>query len=306
MHLHRTSFSYLCAFMKSGLEQSELILRGDQRVYHLNLRAGDIADDVILVGDPGRVEDVARHFSAREFSTAHREFISVTGTCNGKRLTVLSTGIGTDNIDIVVNELDAAVNIDPLTREVNRNQKKLKLYRLGTCGALQADLPVDTLVVSTHGLGLDCLLNYYADSGRVADQEMSAAFARHAEWKGTAYPFCVEADTELLAAFSRHDGVKSGITATAPGFYGPQGRSLRLQPAFNVGDTLASFSWNGLRILNFEMETSALYGLGKMLGHRCLTVCVVIANRARKEFSGDYSRSVDRLIRTSLNLITGL
>jgi uridine phosphorylase len=284
--------------------ETELILTKENRVYHINLRAEDIADDVIVVGDQHRVAQVSSFFSKIDFKTEHREFITHTGMFNGKRITVLSTGIGTDNIDIVLNELDAAVNINLETRELNKTQRSLNIIRLGTSGALQADIPVNGLVVSSHGLGLDGLLNFYESWQTINEDAISEEFIKHTNWlKNLPYPYCVAASDTLLKKFS--EGNHVGITATAPGFYGPQGREIRLKAASkNLNDLLTSFRFNDKRITNFEMETSALYGLGKLLGHNSLTVCVIIANRVRKEFTSDYKKSVEILIENCLNRIT--
>lgn len=283
--------------------ETELILTPEGRVYHINLLAEDIADDVIVVGDQGRVAQISSHFSKIDFKTEHREFITHTGWYNGKRITVLSTGIGTDNIDIVLNELDAAVNIDPKTRRLNPKLRSLNIIRLGTSGALQQDIPVNGLVVSTHGLGFDGLLNYYDNFASINEDAISKAFMKHSAWApNLPFPYCIKASDKLLVKFG--DGFHKGITATAPGFYGPQGRQIRLKAAKpNLNELLTDFSFDNKKITNFEMETSALYGLGKLLGHECLTICVIIANRVRKEFTSDYKKSVDILIETCLNKI---
>jgi uridine phosphorylase len=293
--------------MQPGAGHSELILR-DKRVYHLNLSADDIAPTVILVGDPGRVEQVSACFSSIEFKTSHREFITHTGILNGKPITVMSTGIGTDNIDIVLNELDAAVNIDPETRKPREKLRRLDIIRLGTSGSLQEDIRVDNLVVSSHGLGIDCLLNYYSGCSNINSNDISQHFMSHCSWNDKLpYPFCIRADQELLGSFESDDTYKSGITITAPGFYAPQGRSLRLDPEYpTLNASFTSFRYNGMRIANYEMETSALYGLGSLLGHRCLTVCVIIANRLTGEFCKNYSKSVEQLIERTLNKVTDL
>lgn len=284
--------------------ESELILTSDKRVYHLNLRNEDIADDVIVVGDQNRVSEISNYFSKIEFKTQHREFVTHTGIFNGKRFTVISTGIGTDNIDIVLNELDAAVNINPETRTLNEKLRSLNIIRLGTSGSLQEYIPVNALVSSTHGLGLDGLLNFYKDWKSVNENEISEAFIKHTSWlPNLAYPYCVAASETLLNKFKAH--THSGITATAPGFYAPQGRELRLKTSMlNINELLGNFSFNNLKITNFEMETSALYGLGKLLRHQCLTVCVIIANRVRKEFSNDMKKSTEILIEQSLNILS--
>lgn len=290
--------------MHMQFPETELILTGDKRVYHINLLAENIADDVIVVGDQHRVAQISRLFSHIEFKTEHREFVTHTGTFNGKRVTVLSTGIGTDNIDIVLNELDAAVNINPHTRTLNPQLRSLNIVRLGTSGALQGEIPVNGIVVSSHGLGLDGLLNFYDNWRSVNEDAISEAFVKHTGWlPNLPYPYCVKGSEALLSKFK--EGTHIGITATAPGFYGPQGREIRLKAAqAGLNDMLTAFELNGHRITNFEMETSALYGLGKMLGHNCLTACVIIANRVRKEFTSDYKKSVEILIEQSLQRLT--
>jgi uridine phosphorylase len=284
--------------------ETELILTEDKRVYHINLKGEDVADTVIVVGDQGRVAQISSFFEKIDFRTEHREFVTHTGWYNGKRLTVLSTGIGTDNIDIVVNELDAAVNINPETRELNPILRKLNIVRFGTSGALQAEIPVNGIVVSSHGIGLDGLLNFYEGWRTVNENDISEDFIKQTNWqKNLCYPYCVKGSVDLLEKFK--EGNHVGITATAPGFYGPQGRQIRLRAsAPDLNELLTAFNHNGLKITNFEMETSALYGLGKMLGHNCLTACVIIANRVRKEFTRDYKKSVELLIENSLERLT--
>ena len=288
----------------SQFPETELILSSEKRVYHINLRNEDIADDVIVVGDQNRVPQISSYFSKIDFKTEHREFITHTGTFNGKRITVLSTGIGTDNIDIVLNELDAAVNINLEKRELNPVHRKLNIIRLGTSGALQGDIPVNGLVASSHGIGLDGLLNFYEGWKTINEDAISKAFIKHTNWqKNLPYPYCVSASQTLLNKFKQD--LHIGITATAPGFYGPQGRQIRLKSsAPNLNELLTAFKLNDLRITNFEMETSALYGLGKLLDHNCLTICVIIANRVRKEFTSDYKKSVEILIENCLNKLS--
>jgi uridine phosphorylase len=284
--------------------ETELIITDKNNVYHLDINEEHIADDVILVGDQGRVEQISNMFSKVECKIQHREFVTHTGTFNGKRISVISTGIGTDNIDIVINELDAAVNIDLKTRTLKDKMRSLNIVRLGTSGALQADIPVNSLVVSQYGLGLDGLLNYYADYKSINEDAISDAFMKHTNWTpNLPYPYCVKADDTLFKKFA--EGNPTGITATAPGFYGPQGRQLRLKAAKpDLNELLTEFNANGIRITNFEMETSALYGLGKLLNHKCLTVCVIIANRVVKQFTSDYKKSVEHLITNSLERLT--
>ena len=288
----------------SQFPETELILTKENRVYHINLKAEDIADDVIVVGDQHRVAQISKLFSKIEFKTEHREFVTHTGIFNGKRITVLSTGIGPDNIDIVMNELDAAVNINLETRELNPTHRSLNIIRLGTSGALQADIPVNGIVVSSHGLGLDGLLNFYDNWQSINENDISESFMKHTNWlPNLPYPYCVKASDKLISKFK--DGTHIGITATAPGFYGPQGRQIRLKAAMpTLNEFLTDFKLGEHRITNFEMETSALYGLGKLLNHQCLTACVIIANRVRKEFTSDYTKSVEILITESLQRLT--
>ncbi|MBA3682323.1 MAG: nucleoside phosphorylase [Bacteroidetes bacterium] len=288
----------------SQFPETELILSSEKRVYHINLRNEDIADDVIVVGDQNRVAQISSYFSKIDFKTEHREFVTHTGIFNGKRITVLSTGIGTDNIDIVLNELDAAVNINLEKRELNPTHRKLNIIRLGTSGALQGDIPVNGLVASSHGIGLDGLLNFYEGWKSINEDAISEAFIKHTNWqKNLPYPYCVTASDTLLNKFKQD--LHIGITATAPGFYGPQGRQIRLKAsAPNLNELLTDFRLNDLRITNFEMETSALYGLGKLLDHNCLTICVIIANRVRKEFTSDYKKSVEILVENCLNKLS--
>jgi uridine phosphorylase len=285
-------------------EETELILTPDNRTYHLNLKNEEIADHVILVGDPGRVQKISSRFSDISYKSAHREFIAHTGTANSKRITVLSTGIGPDNIDIVMNELDAAVNIDPVSRELNKNPRVLNVIRLGTSGSIQPDIEVNELVTSSHGIGLDGLLHFYEGLQQVNEPAITDAFIRQTGWNSLLpAPYCVRADEGWLEKMKQ--GTVTGITATAPGFYAPQGRQLRLTPSMaRLEEKLAAFRYGDLRITNFEMETSAIYGLGKLLGHRCITVCVIIANRARRRFTTDYEKSIDLLIEDALNKIT--
>lgn len=290
--------------MSADFKGSELIITPDNRVYHINLRGEDVADDVIVVGDPDRVAQISKHFDKVDFKTQHREFITHTGSYKGKRFTVISTGIGVGNIDIVVTELDAAVNIDLEKRTLLPDHRTLNIVRLGTCGALQADIPVDSLVVSTHGIGMDGLLNFYGDFRSVNEDALSEAFIKQTGWHDNmSYPYAVKASSELLKRFEGK--ATAGITATAVGFYGPQGRQIRLAPAIqDINERLTAFSFEGQRIANFEMETSALYGMCAMLGHNHLTVCNVIANRLAKTFSADMAKSVDNMIVTALDCLS--
>ncbi len=288
----------------SRIAESELIINPDGSIYHLHLRPEHIADDIIVVGDPQRVEIISSYFDHIEHKITNREFVTHTGTINGKRITALATGIGTDNIDIVINELDAIVNIDLENRIPKTTHRALNIVRLGTSGALQADIPVDSFVFSQFGLGLDGLLNFYKDRDKVIDKELTEAFFEYSKWNtDLAKPYIVAGSKELESRIA--DGMYKGITATAPGFYGPQGRQLRLElMQKNINSSLENFQFNGNRITNFEMETSALYGLGGMLGHNTATVCAIIANRYSKTFSQNYKQTVVKLIELLLNKLT--
>lgn len=286
------------------IAESELVLNDNGSIYHLDLLPENIADTIILVGDQGRVGKVSKHFDVIEYSGQKREFLTHTGRIGDKRLTVLSTGIGTDNIDIVVNELDALVNINLDTRTIKKEQKSLNLIRLGTSGSLQENLPVDSFLLSTHGIGFDGVFNYYAKSNEIEDTELTDAFIEQTNWnEDFPRPYIVPGSEVLLQLLK--DGTEQGITATANGFYGPQGRQLRLEPRVpDLNEKLASFQHNGNRITNFEMETSALFGLGKALGHECATVCAIIANRFRKEYSKNHDLTIEQLISFLLQRLT--
>lgn len=289
--------------MENNLKSSELVLAEDGSLYHIHLTGKDIADTVFLVGDPGRVAMFEEMFDSVENHTSNREICSITGTYRGKRITVVSTGMGTDNIDIVVNELDAAVNIDLETRMPKTTHRQLNLIRIGTSGALHADIPVGGMVASQYALGMDGLLNFYQHDEHLFEYDMNKAFAQHAQlppqFEAT---YMVKGDEKLLEILGK-DCVK-GITATACGFYGPQGRQLRLKTTINdINGILSSFRYGEHRITNFEMETSAIYGLSKLLGHRALTVCVIIANRASGKFLSDYHPQMHDCIKTMLDRI---
>ena len=280
---------------------SELILNPDGSIYHLNLLPEDIADDIIVVGDQHRVERISSFFDKIDVKKEKREFVTHTGWYKGKRITALSTGIGCDNIDIVINELDAIVNIDLKTRIIKDTPRKLNIIRLGTSGALQADIPVDSFVVSSYGLGFDGLAQFYKTNFEKDELALQAAFIKQVNWKDELnQPYFAKANNELVERIE--EGMIKGITATANGFYGPQGRSLRLAPNVpDLNEKLNQFSFEGQRITNFEMETSALYSLGGMLGHNTATVCAIIANRFAKTFSEDYKATVDKLIKVLLD-----
>ncbi|MDM1521948.1 nucleoside phosphorylase [Empedobacter stercoris] len=284
---------------------SELVLNADGSIYHCNIKPEHLADTIITVGDPNRVEKVSRHFDTIEHITSKREIVTHTGMLNGKRLTVISTGMGTDNIDIVFSELDALANIDLETGEIKKDFRKLSFVRLGTSGALQEDIPVDSFVIGSHGLGLDGLLHYYVGSEAVMNKEIEDAFIKHVDWSpNKARPYLVGGSETLLNKLASEKTIQ-GITATACGFYGPQGRFLRLQPnPADINERLTSFNLNGLRISNFEMETSAIYGLAAMMGHEALSVNAIVANRILGEFSTDSYKTVDAMIEYSLERLT--
>lgn len=281
---------------KERIAESELVLNPDGSVYHIKLLPEMVADTVIVVGDQGRVERISRHFDRVDHRIANREFVTHTGTFNGKDLTVLSTGIGTDNIDIVLNELDAAVNIDLDTRVVKEQLRSLNIIRLGTSGALQEDIPVDEYVVSTHGLGFDGVMHFYAHTREDGENELLKALNEQLSWPDQANPlYLVEGNQELIDRIGH--GAHRGITATANGFYGPQGRVLRLAATVpDLNERMRNFSFSGHRITNFEMETSALYGLSAIMGHKACTICAIIANRFAKKYSDDHHAAVDSLI----------
>lgn len=287
--------------MKERIGESELILNPDGSVFHLHLLPEDIADTVILVGDQDRVAMISSFFDEIQIQKRNREFVTHTGIFKGKRISVVSTGIGTDNIDIVVNELDALVNIDLKLRVPKDEHKTLNLIRIGTSGSLQEDIPVDTPVATRIGLGFDNLINYYANRDKVSNEEMEKAFMKHTDWnKYLHIPYFVKASDKLLNTIAKD--MTTGITISAPGFYGPQGRKLRLETADpNLNEKLTKFRFKEYRITNFEMECTAIYGLSKLLGHNALTVCSIIANRFKKEYSPDYKIAVKKLVELILN-----
>ncbi len=289
---------------KKYFPESELIINPDGSAFHLHLKPEQLADKVILVGDPGRVETVAKHFENRECEVENREFKSVTGTYNGKRITVQSTGIGCDNIDIVVNELDALANIDFNTREEKPEHRQLTIVRVGTCGGLQPNTPVGTFIASVKSIGFDGLLNFYAGRNDVCDLEFEKAFTEHMNWSPQlGAPYVIDADAELIERIAQKDMVR-GVTIACGGFYGPQGRELRIPLADpKQNDKVEAFERDGLRITNFEMESSAVAGLSRLLGHKALTCCMVIANRLAKKANTSYKNSIDDLIKLVLDRI---
>lgn len=292
--------------MKQIFPPSELIINADGSVFHLHVRPEWLADKVILVGDPGRVNLVSKHFENRECDVQSREFHTVTGTFKGKRITVVSTGIGCDNIDIVLNELDALANIDFQTRTEQDTLRQLELVRIGTCGGLQPEVPVGTFVCSETSIGFDGLLNFYESRNAVCDLPMECAFVQHMGWTGNLCapaPYVIHADTELVDRIAREDMVR-GITIAANGFFGPQGRRLRLPLADpHQNEKIESFTYAGRRITNFEMESSALAGLSALMRHRATTVCMVIANRLAHEANTGYKNMIDTLIEKVLERI---
>ena len=285
---------------------SELIINGDGTIFHLHLKPEQLADTVILVGDPARVATIAAHFDSVECNVSNREFNTVTGYYKGKRMSVISTGIGIGNIDICVTELDALANIDFATRTVKDTFRRLTLVRLGTSGALQEDIEVGEVVFARTSVGFDSLLGYYAGRNDVCDLDMQRAFMEHTQWSELlAPPYFVNADNELWEHFK--DSVTEGITIAAPGFYAPQGRYVRLQPAdMNLNEKIEAWRYKGRRITNFEMEGSALAGLAALMGHRATTICTIIAQRVAKQAQTDYKPYVEAMIRMALDKLATL
>lgn len=292
--------------MYGKIAESELIINSRGAIYHLDVRPEELAETIITVGDPDRVKEVSKHFDEIEYQCQHREFVTHTGRIGSKRMSVVSTGIGPDNIDIVLNELDALVNIDFDSRMINPTLKHLTIVRMGTSGALQEDIPVDSIVATTHGLGIDNLLNYYRHDNNDEEMQIIQQFVAHTQISSNfSQPYISTAGASILKHFV--EGFHHGITITCPGFYGPQGRVLRLgltNP--DLIDRLSEFNFGPHRITNFEMETSAIYGLGKLLGHQCLSLSAIVANRIRKEFSKDGNAAVQNMIKKSLDIISAL
>lgn len=282
---------------KKYFAESELIINADGSAFHIHVRPEQLADKIILVGDPGRVDTVAAHFDTRECEVASREFHTVTGSCKGKRLTVMSTGIGCDNIDIVINEVDALANIDFTTREEKDKLRSLEIVRVGTCGGLQPYTPEGTFIASQKSIGFDGLLNFYAGRNDICDLRLEDAFKRHMDWNPLlCSPYVVDADEALLDRIAADDMVR-GITVACGGFFGPQGRELRIPLADpQQNEKIENFEYDGLRITNFEMESSAVAGLSRLLGHKAMTCCMVIANRRTRKMNTEYKNSIDTLI----------
>jgi len=283
--------------MKKHFPESELIINEDGSIFHLHLKPEQLADKVILVGDPGRVDRIAKHLDTKECEVQNREFHTITGTYHGKRITLQSTGIGCDNIDIVMNELDALANIDFATREEKDQLRQLSLVRIGTCGGLQPYTPTGTYISSVKSIGFDGLLNFYAGRNEVCDLKLEEAFKKHMQWNPLlCSPYVIDADKELTKQIAQDDMV-SGITIACPGFFGPQGRELRLPLADpKQNEKVESFEYDGLRITNFEMESSALAGLARLMGHKATTCCMVIANRYAQKMETSYKNDMEGLI----------
>ena len=296
-------YSIKCSYMRT-IPSSELIINDDGSIFHLHLKPEQLAETVLLVGDPGRVEMVASYFDTQECRVSNREFVTITGTYKGKRISVISTGIGTDNIDIVVTELDALANIDFETRQVKPELKQLTLVRLGTSGAIQPDIKVGTILFSRTSIGFDGLLNYYKGRNDVCDLDIEKAFIKHTEWDELLpKPYFIDADKSLFELF--RDYTMEGITISAPGFYAPQGRWVRLEPADKeLNSKIESFRFGERRITNFEMEGSALAGLSALMGHRAATICTIIAQRVALDVETDYKLFVRNMIEMALDRLT--
>ncbi len=289
------------------IESSELIINPDGSIYHLKVKPEQIADTIILVGDPGRVEIVSSFFEKIECKIQNREFVTHTGYFNNKRLTVVSTGIGTDNIDIVINELDALVNINLTERKAKSKLTSLNFIRIGTSGGMQDDIPVNSFLISEKAIGFDGLLNFYKNRDKVCDLEFESEFKKAVAWdQSLASPYIVDGSPKLLKLLSDQSMI-GGITISAPGFYGPQGRVLRLDLLDSLmNDKIQNFRYKGLKITNYEMECSAIYGLSKLLGHNAATVCAIIANRTNKSYSKNYPPVIEELILNILNKVTSV
>lgn len=289
---------------KTIFPDSELVINSDGSIFHLHLKPEQLADKVILVGDPGRVNLVASHFDTKECETSNREFHTITGNYKGKRITALSTGIGCDNIDIVMNELDALANIDFSSRTEKTAHRTLTLVRVGTCGGLQPNTPTGTYIASVKSIGFDGLLNFYAGRDEASDLQLEKAFKEHVGWNlKMGNPYVATADPQLINTIAANDMVK-GITIACGGFFGPQGRRLRLPLMVpDLNEKIESFEYNGLKVNNFEMESSALAGLATLMGHKAMTCCMVIANRRAKKMETNYKGDIDGLITLVLDRI---
>jgi uridine phosphorylase len=287
------------------IKHSELIINNDGSIFHLHLKPEQISENIILVGDPERVDTIASYFDKIDFSNQNREFKTTTGWFNRKKLTVISTGIGTDNIDIVLNELDALANIDLKSRTIKTEHKSLNIVRIGTSGGLQPDLPVNSFVISEKSIGFDGMLNFYANREAYCDIEFEKAFSRFTNWNKSLPTFYIVDSSEKLISKFNDDIFRKGVTISAPGFYGPQGRVLRLPLAYpELNKQIEEFRFNNHKITNFEMESSAIYGLSKMLGHEALTVCLIIANRIVLTANENYRAEMKKLIVLVLERLT--
>jgi uridine phosphorylase len=286
------------------IEKSELIVNPDGTIFHLHLHPWHVADRVILVGDPGRVKMISDLFENVEFTVSNREFVTSTGSYHEHRITVISTGIGTDNIDIVMNELDALVNIDLEKREIKSSHRTLQLCRIGTSGGLQRDIPVNSWIISRQSVGFDGMLAFYANRKEYCDLAFEESLKQFIHWPSDfPSPYVVHASESLLNKFNREPFVQ-GVNISAPGFYGPQGRSLRLGLAIpELNGLLEKFRFQGMKITNYEMESSAIYGLSKMLGHEAITVCLLIANRQTKSANEDYHQQMEKMVQSVLDII---
>ena len=286
------------------IAESELIINSRGAIYHLDAKPGEIAENIITVGDPARVNEVSKYFDTIEVERSHREFVTHTGWLGKKRISVVSTGIGTDNIDIVLNELDALVNIDFSARTIKNELKQLNIIRIGTSGSLQANIPVDSFVASTHGLGIDNLMNFYIHENNEEEKQLLHSFVTQTQLHSRfSYPYIAGAAMSLIKHFV--DGYHQGITVTCPGFYGPQGRVLRLGVTSpQLIDRLTHFQFGHHHITNFEMETAGIYGLGKALHHNCLSLSAIVANRVHKNFSADGNAAIEKLIVKTLEIIS--
>lgn len=283
------------------IKESELILNPDGSIYHLNLKPGDISDTLLFVGDQNRVEKISKYFDTIEFSTQKREFKTQTGTYKGKRISVISTGIGSDNIDIVLNELDALTNIDFTTRTIKEKLNSLNIIRIGTSGSLQSDIPVDSFVIGTHGLDLNGMLHFY-ELEDISNHKIENAFIKHTNWNSNkARPIIINNSLELEKIFESKQTFR-GVIGTAGGFYGPQGRVLRLAiKDSELNNKINSFNYNGYRISNLEMETASIYGLSRLLGHKAISLNAIIANRVNRTFSKNPDKTIESLIQYTLD-----
>lgn len=290
----------------STIKSSELITNDDGSIFHLHLLPEDLADTVILVGDPGRVETISAYFDTIELKKSNREFYTVTGRYNNRRLSVVSTGIGPDNIDIVINELDALVNIDLKTKEIKPDKHSLNIIRIGTSGSVQADIPVDSFVISEKSIGCDGVIRFYGDNQSVCERDFEEAFIRHCQWAAdAARPYVVNASASLVERLHTAGQTIKGVTLTAVGFYGPQGRILRLPLAMpGINDRITAFRYQNYKVTNYEMESAAITGLCNLLGHHAATICLIIANRMTGDASADYHGYMKKLIEYTLTQLT--